>query len=158
MPMSKKNRSATCILVVSSDAQQAIAIIPALVAAGYAVGHTTDGADGLIMVEQQQPALVLLEWGMPLISGAVFTRALHAGLPAPPPALVQCKSASATVRGDRSAVTGVRAARFRPRRRCRTVAREGEAARRRQLHDRPPRAAVPTLDHDTCLRPAHRWR
>ncbi len=75
----------TRILIVAADAVQATALSRALTAAGYAVSHRRDGFAGLIAVEQEQPALVVLTWDLPFITGAIFLQALRAGLDRPPP-------------------------------------------------------------------------
>ncbi len=75
----------TRILIVDDDAVQAAAIIRVLTAAGYAVSHRRDGFAGLIAVEQEQPALVVLDWTLPFITGEIFLHALQAGLDRPLP-------------------------------------------------------------------------
>lgn len=79
------NTTGWSVLVVDNDAQEGEKIVRALAAAGYSASCKADSLDGLVAVETQSPTLVVLHWGMPLIDGAVFTRALRAGLPQPPP-------------------------------------------------------------------------
>ncbi len=75
----------TRILVVTSDVAQAADLRAALTSAGYAVTVRGDSLEGLIAVEKEAPALVVLDWAMPFIDGAIFVHALRAGLPHPPP-------------------------------------------------------------------------
>ncbi len=75
----------TRILVVTGDAAAAADLKAALTAAGYAVLLRADSLDGLIAVENESPALVVLDWAMPFIDGAIFVHALRAGLRHPPP-------------------------------------------------------------------------
>jgi len=44
--------------------------------------------EGLILVEDELPDLVILDWAMPHITGAIFLGAVVAGLKEPPPVLV----------------------------------------------------------------------
>ena len=75
------------VLVVDDDAAQTAAVVRALTAAGYAVSRRADGIDGLLAVEAEQPALVVLDWALPFIDGPIFTHALRTGMPAPPPVI-----------------------------------------------------------------------
>ena len=73
------------ILVVDSDGEQAEKIERELTCAGYAVICKADSMDGLVVVEKDAPALIVLNWAMPFISGALFTDAVRRGTPNPPP-------------------------------------------------------------------------
>ncbi len=70
--------AAARLIVIDSDTEEAGAIITMLNAAGYHTQHYTDGLDGLIAIEDERPALVVLDWEMPFIDGPTFTRALRA--------------------------------------------------------------------------------
>lgn len=89
------------ILVVTGDAARAADLRAALTAAGYAVIVRTDSLEGLIAVEKDSPALVVLDWAMPFIDGAIFVHALRAGLHHPPPVVAFAGPATdpAAVRG-----------------------------------------------------------
>lgn len=78
----------TRILIVTENPDTAAQTASALTTVGYGVLHAADSLQGLIVVEDERPALVLLDWGMPFIAGAVFLQALRAGLPQPPPVVV----------------------------------------------------------------------
>ena len=83
MPM----RAGIRVLIVVADATMARRLATALETAGYDVIVTTDGLDGLVAIEEDHPALVVLDWALPFIDGPIFLHALRAGLPAPPPVL-----------------------------------------------------------------------
>ena len=76
------------ILVVMRGRERADEIAHALAADGHAVSCTTDGMEGLILLEDEPPDLLILDWGMPQLTGAIFLGAVMAGLKEPPPALV----------------------------------------------------------------------
>ena len=76
------------ILVVMQARERATAIAQALAADGHGVSCTTDSMEGLILLEDERPDLLVLDWGMPHITGAIFLGAVMAGLPEPPPVLV----------------------------------------------------------------------
>ena len=73
------------ILVVDDDPAETAALAQALTAAGYQVSTRPDSLAGLSAVEEEQPALVILDWDLPFIGGDIFLLALRTGLPAPPP-------------------------------------------------------------------------
>jgi DNA-binding response OmpR family regulator len=73
------------ILVVAVDEAEADKILRALASEGYVGRWENNSVDGLIVVEDEHPAAVILDWNMPYIDGTIFTLALHAGLAAPPP-------------------------------------------------------------------------
>ena len=75
------------VLIVDDDAEEATVLITALSAAGYRVHHRTDSLAGLEAVEEEEPVVVVLDWGLPFINGATFVWALHVGLPTPPPVI-----------------------------------------------------------------------
>ncbi len=77
----------TRVLIVVADATVAMRLAIALETVGYEVIVTTDGLDGLVAIEEEHPALVVLDWALPFIDGPIFLHALQAGLPAPPPVL-----------------------------------------------------------------------
>jgi DNA-binding response OmpR family regulator len=56
-----------------------------LTAVGYVVSQTARGLAGLVAVEEEAPALVILWWAMPFIDGRIFLTALRSGLTTPPP-------------------------------------------------------------------------
>ena len=77
----------TRVVVVAADTTVATRLAAALEAAGYAVTVTTDSLDGLVAVEEEHPALVVLDWALPFIDGPTFLHVLQVGLPTPPPVL-----------------------------------------------------------------------
>ena len=72
------------VLIVDDDADEAALLSTALRAAGYRVLHHTDSLAGLEAVEDADPLVVVLDWGLPFVDGAVFVQALQVGLPTPP--------------------------------------------------------------------------
>jgi DNA-binding response OmpR family regulator len=72
------------VLVVHRDAAAGQRLTTALQAAGYAVQSERDGLDGLLTVEHHHPALVVLDWHLPFLDGALFMRALRIWAPVRP--------------------------------------------------------------------------
>lgn len=87
-------------ILVVDNGDYAATVADALTAVGYVVSRTPRGLAGLVAVEEEEPALIVLSWGMPFIDGRVFLAALRAGLPMPPPvvALVDPSDDPALVR------------------------------------------------------------
>jgi len=81
------NNSEPRILLVDDDDQQAAEIRAILEAAAYNVVHQSDSLDALIAVEDERPAMVILDWDMPYIDGSVFTHAVRVGMSEPPPVI-----------------------------------------------------------------------
>ena len=76
------------ILVVMRERERAGAIAHALAGDGHGVSCTTDSMEGLILLEDEPPDLLILDWEMPHITGAIFLGAMVAGMKEPPPVLV----------------------------------------------------------------------
>ena len=95
------------VLIVDDDAEEAAVLITALRATGYRVLHRTDSLAGLEAVEDAGPVVVILDWGLPFVDGAIFVQALHVGLPTPPPviALIDGTADPEQVRGRGAAAT-----------------------------------------------------
>jgi DNA-binding response OmpR family regulator len=74
-------------ILVVDDSEGAAAVSDALTAVGYLVSRTAGGLAGLVAVEEEAPALVILTWAMPFIDGRIFLAALRSGLTTPPPVL-----------------------------------------------------------------------
>jgi DNA-binding response OmpR family regulator len=72
-------------ILVVDDGDGATTVADALTAVGYAVSRTPRGLAGLVAVEEEEPALIVLSWATPFIDGRVFLTALRTGLSAPPP-------------------------------------------------------------------------
>jgi CheY-like chemotaxis protein len=82
------DKATSCrILIIHDDGEQAGDLARALGAVGFAVSCHVNSVDGLIAVEDERPDLVILDWSLPFIDGAIFIRALHTGMRAPPPIL-----------------------------------------------------------------------
>lgn len=75
------------ILVVDDDTVETTAAVQALNASGYQTLARPDGLTGLIAVEEVHPALVVLDWGLPFLTGDTFLFALRTGLAMPPPVI-----------------------------------------------------------------------
>ena len=73
------------ILVVDDDAGEAAAAVQALTTAGYGVSLCRDGLAGLTAVEDERPRLVVLDWDLPFLTGAIFVFAVRTGLAKPRP-------------------------------------------------------------------------
>lgn len=69
---------ATTILVVEDDAAIRNMLCFSLRHAGFTCESATDGEEGLTIVQQRQPSLILLDWMMPGIDGIEFIRRLRA--------------------------------------------------------------------------------
>jgi DNA-binding response OmpR family regulator len=67
--------------VIHHDAAEAQRLAAILSEAAYTVRIETDSLDGLLAIEQQLPALIVLDWHLPFIDGAIFLRALRAWAP-----------------------------------------------------------------------------
>jgi two-component system KDP operon response regulator KdpE len=67
-----------CILVIDDEPQIHRFLGPALMAAGYAVEHAHQAAEGLRLAATRAPAAVLLDLGLPDIDGQEVLRRLRA--------------------------------------------------------------------------------
>ena len=65
------------ILVIDDDPAILATVADILRDEGYAVRTAANGAEGLAAVEQQRPALILLDMRMPVLDGWGVTRALR---------------------------------------------------------------------------------
>jgi len=65
------------ILVIDDDQAIRTTIADLLEAEGYPVATAVNGADGLVVLDQVKPALVLLDMRMPVLDGWGFARTLH---------------------------------------------------------------------------------
>ena len=57
------------ILIVDDDEMQLVALRITLLSEGYTVYSTADGPQGIIIYKEQRPDLVLLDIGLPTMSG-----------------------------------------------------------------------------------------
>lgn len=73
-----------CVLVVEDDDTIRIAMVEALRAAGYDVAWATDAASAHAQAQTRQPDLVLLDVGLPDVSGFALARRLANGSPPVP--------------------------------------------------------------------------
>lgn len=64
------------ILVIDDDSEIRAIITEVLRDEGYEVQAATNGAEGLAVIEQAQPSLVLLDMRMPVLDGWEFVRRL----------------------------------------------------------------------------------
>lgn len=65
------------ILVIDDDDAIRLTVVDVLESEGYSVATATNGADGLHVLEQVHPALVLLDMRMPILDGWGFAKALR---------------------------------------------------------------------------------
>ncbi len=73
------------VLVVMADAEAAVPAVAALLRAGHDARWEVDSLSALVATEDWLPALIVLDWGMPFISGEIFLSSLEVGLDAAPP-------------------------------------------------------------------------
>ncbi len=76
------------ILLVDHDTRQAAGVSRALTGSGYDVTPCDDSLDALLKLDEDGAALVILNWDMPFVDGAIFMHALRVGMPTPPPVVV----------------------------------------------------------------------
>ncbi len=81
-------RDAPHLLLVTHDAARGAALEATLRAAGYRVDWRRDALQGLVAAEELAPMLIVLDWALPYVSGAVFLEVLRVGLASPPPVIV----------------------------------------------------------------------
>jgi DNA-binding response OmpR family regulator len=72
------------VLIISADQAETAALALALEDAGYQVDLCADGATGLLAVEQHHPDLVVIDWQIASLGGAIFTHTLKVSLSQPP--------------------------------------------------------------------------
>lgn len=64
------------ILIIDDDEMQLVALRTTLTAEGYAVYTTADGPQGILIYKEQKPDLILLDIGLPTMSGIDVLREL----------------------------------------------------------------------------------
>ncbi|HTI30750.1 MAG TPA: phosphate regulon transcriptional regulator PhoB [Sphingomonas sp.] len=69
--------SVPAVLLVEDDASLAELLVYHLERAGYAVTHTIDGEEALLLAREHTPDLVLLDWMIPNLSGIEVCRQLR---------------------------------------------------------------------------------
>lgn len=69
---------ATHVLVIDDEEDYRIIISEVLRGAGMEVRLARDGEEGLRMLKEEPPALVLVDWMMPRMDGEQFCRAMRA--------------------------------------------------------------------------------
>jgi DNA-binding response OmpR family regulator len=69
---------ATNVLVIDDEEDYRIIIQDVLQAAGFEVRLARDGEEGLRMVKERKPDVVLVDWMMPRMDGEKFCRAMRA--------------------------------------------------------------------------------
>ena len=65
------------ILLVEDDLQLRQTIAALLQEEGFAVTTAADGREAVERVSSQRPALVLLDWGLPIVSGAEVAEVIN---------------------------------------------------------------------------------
>ncbi|MBT8425266.1 MAG: response regulator, partial [Silicimonas sp.] len=66
------------VLVVEDEPAQREVLVYNLRAEGYEVVQAADGDDGLVLVEEVTPDLIILDWMLPGVSGIEVCRRLKA--------------------------------------------------------------------------------
>lgn len=69
----------TRILVVEDSQVDRVRLVKLLEAAGYSVATAANGLEAIELVQQQSPALILMDVNMPQMDGFAATRALRGG-------------------------------------------------------------------------------
>lgn len=69
------------ILVAEDDARLALVLARHLRADGYEVEMSVDGVEALAMIEQAPPQILILDWGLPWLSGLELCRRLRSEHP-----------------------------------------------------------------------------
>jgi CheY-like chemotaxis protein len=95
--------AAPLVLVVDDDPDILEAVAEILEGEGYRVARARNGLEALERVEEEEPALVLLDLMMPLMDGAAFGRELQVRRPS---ANLPIVVISADGNPDRAAVPG----------------------------------------------------
>ncbi len=73
-----------CIVLVEDDPRLAQFLVTELRMEGYDIHHANNGLDGLSLVREVQPDLVILDWLLPSLSGLdICTRLRATGITAP---------------------------------------------------------------------------
>lgn len=83
------------VLLVWADARLGQAAASSLSAAGFSVRVESDGLSGLIAVEEWRPAVVVVEWTLPFITGSIFVSIVQTRLLQPPPVIVLAAASEA---------------------------------------------------------------
>ena len=74
--MSMQNSKAS-VLIVEDEPDISEVIRNNLSRAGYRVRNTLDGEEGLIMIKEEKPDVLILDWMLPSVSGLEICRALR---------------------------------------------------------------------------------
>ena len=74
--MSRQNSKAS-VLIVEDEPDISEVIRYNLSRAGYRVRNTLDGEEGLIMIKEEKPDVLILDWMLPSVSGLEICRALR---------------------------------------------------------------------------------
>lgn len=99
-------RAATVVLVVDDDPEIRDVMRWLLEDEGWTVETASDGRDALQRAERTRPALIVLDMGLPLVSGEEVARQLREVDPVPPPIIVVSADGRA---GERAARIGAAA-------------------------------------------------
>src|SRR5690349_11735212 len=75
---------ASTVLVVTANAALGDRLTAGLCAAGYTAAVCASGFAGLSAIAQRAPAVVVVDWTLPLIDGPLIAAAVHAGMDDPP--------------------------------------------------------------------------
>jgi len=97
---------ASLVLVVDDDPDILDAICDILEGEGYRVARARHGAEALERVEQERPAVILLDLMMPVMDGVAFAQALRTRKVGPP---IPIMVISADGNPQRAASVGARA-------------------------------------------------
>ena len=74
--MSLNNNKAS-VLIVEDEPDISEVIRYNLSRAGYRVRDTLDGEEGLVMIKEEKPDVLILDWMLPSVSGLEICRALR---------------------------------------------------------------------------------
>ena len=77
MTASETSSLPSSILLVEDDLQLRQTMAALLQEEGFHVTTAADGREAVERVTSQRPALVLLDWGLPIVSGAEVAQVIH---------------------------------------------------------------------------------
>lgn len=101
MALSEAPNAADWVLLVEDDLRIGKAISLALGDDGIAVRSASDGQRALELARESRPALVLLDWRLPLMRGEEIAAALRELAGGPPPVVVRSASVDIVANASR---------------------------------------------------------
>ena len=97
---------ATFVLVVEDEPDLRDVVCSVLEDEGYAVTWAADGRQALDAIDAAMPALIILDMGLPVLSGEEMAAALHEKFDRPAPILVMSAAGTVAERARRIGAAG----------------------------------------------------